>query len=307
LRLKLPSAIHAIAWSTGAAAITWLATCLGQTYATGRYGALGLDALSPPATDQRNILVGIGIVLQSAIDGIIALAVARLVYLDLRWGNRMLGPRLQLRFPAAIRQHAWWVVLILVFADASFFFHGMKDLEKQGNGMLLKSTSEVGSTWTQIVFDANQETVTLLEMAYGAGLAAFVCLSWWLITKGFRRPWSKAAFSLYGAAGALAFLFTYAYLRGMADTVKDFPVVTFSGMTESDRGYVPFLLGEDDKMFALLILKVDEKIEVQQRYVICVPRTEVKWMTVIGYGPLYRFANLNDLKRIAEEVKNASH
>ena len=60
-------------------------------------------------------------------------------------------------------------------------------------------------------------------------------------------------------------------------------------------------------MFALLILKVDEKIEVQQRYVICVPRTEVKWMTVIGYGPLYRFANLNDLKRIAEEVKNASH
>jgi hypothetical protein len=304
--LKLPSAVHAIAWSTGAAALTWLATCLGQTYLEGRYSALGLDALSLPPIGQRDILVGIGIILQSAIDAIIALIVARLVYLLLRWGTRRVKPQFHLSFPTFVRQRLWWIVLLLVFADAAFFFNGMRELQKQGNGILLKSTTEVGSAWTQIVFDTDAETVWDLDLLYGAGFALFVGMSWWIITKGFKRPWSRIAFSLYAVTGTLAFMFGFAYLHGMADTVHDFPVVTFSGMAESDRGYIPFLLGEDDKMFALLIIKLDDKMEVSSRYVVYLPRTEVKWMTVLQYRPIYRFANINDLVRLAQQVKNSS-
>ena len=304
--LKLPSAVHAIAWSTGAAALTWLATCLGQTYLTGRYSALGLDALSLPPIGQRDILVGIGIILYSAIDATVALIAAGLVYLLLRWGTRRVKPRFRLSFPIFVRQQLWWIVLVLVIADGGIFFSGMKELQKQANGILLKSTTEVGNTWTQIIFDSDQETVAGLELVYGGGLALFVGMSWWIITKGFKRPWGKIAFSLYAVTGTLAFLFGFAYLHGMADTVHDFPVVTFSGMTESDRGYIPFLLGEDDKMFALLIIKLDDKMEVATRYVIYLPRTEVKWMTVIRYMPLYRIADFNDLKRLAEQVKNSS-
>ncbi len=58
--LKLPSAVHAIAWSTGAAAITWLAACLGQTYMEGRFSALGLDGLSPPQSANHSPKRGSG-------------------------------------------------------------------------------------------------------------------------------------------------------------------------------------------------------------------------------------------------------
>jgi hypothetical protein len=39
----------------------------------------------------------------------------------------------------------WWLVLALVIADGAFFFASMAALEKQGNGILLKTTSDVGS------------------------------------------------------------------------------------------------------------------------------------------------------------------
>jgi hypothetical protein len=303
---RLPSAIHAVAWSTGAAAIAWLATCLGQTYWAGKNDALGLDALSLPAIDQRHTWYGIGMVLQSAIYVTIVLIAARLIYLLLRWGKRRFDSRFHLNFPTFVRTRLWWIVLVLVLADAGFFFGTMKEFQKRGKGMLLKSTSEVGSTWTQVVFDEDQETVYGLDIAYGGGLALFVGLSWWLTITKFKQPWAKIAFSLYAVSGTLSFLFGYSYLHGMADTVHDFPVIAYSGMTESDRGYICFLLGEDDKMFALLTIKLDDKREVATRYVAYLPRTEVKWMTVIRYMPIYRVADINDLKRLAEQEKNSS-
>jgi hypothetical protein len=303
---KLPSAIHAVAWSTGAAAIGWLATCLGQTYRAGKNDALGLDALSLPPIDQRQTWYGIGMVLQSAIAVVALLIAARLVYLLLRWAKRRVGPRFHLNFPTFVRTRLWWIVFVLVLADAAFFFGTMKEFQKRGRGLLLKSTSEVGATWTQVVFDEDHETASSLDIAYGGGLALFVGLSWWLISTKFEQPWAKIAFSLYAVSGTLSFLFGYSYLRGMADTVRDFPVIAYSGMTESDRGYICFLLGEDDKMFALLNIKLDDKMEVATRYIAYLPRTEVKWMTVIRYMPIYRVADLNDFKRLAEQVKNSS-
>ncbi len=300
--LRLPSAVHAIAWSTGAAAITWLATCLGQAYVAGKYSALALDGLSLPAIDQAHTYVGIEILLRSAVDALLAVIVGRAVYLILRWVARRVNRRLHFAVPTFVRQRLWWVALVLVLADGAVFFSGMSELKKQGDGILLKSASEVGSTWTQVIFDTDTETVANLEIVYGAGLAVFVGLSWWLISKGFRRPWSKIAFSLYALTGTLSFLFGSAYLRGIADTVHDFPVVAFSGMSTSDHGYILFLLGEDDKTFALLDLRLDDKMQVDTKYVLYVPRAEVKWMTVIRYMPIYRMADINDLMRLTEQL-----
>lgn len=303
---RLPSAVHAIAWSTGAAAITWLAACLGQTYLKGRYDALGLDALSLPAVDQGRILIGVGAVLQSAIDVILALIVVRIVYSLLRWGARRIGSRFHLSLPKPVTRRLWWLLLALVFADAAIFFGGMKELQKQGTGMILKSTAEVGDIWTRVVFDTDQETVAGLEIVYGGGLALFVGLSWWLVNDGFKSSWAKIAFSLYAVAGTFSFLFGYAYLEGMADTVRNFPVVAFSSLSESDRGYIFFLLGEDDKMFALLDIKLNDQMEVESRYVAYFPRFQVKWLSVIHYMPIYRAADVNDLVRLAKQAKSGS-
>jgi len=140
-----------------------------------------------------------------------------------------------------------------------------------------------------------------LGLIFGAGLALYVWLSWWLITKEkFKQPWSKIAFSFFAITGTLQFLIYYAYLQGMADTVRDFPVVTFSALTRSCPD-ICFLLGEDDKMFALLDIDLNDK-----KHVIYLPRTEVKWMTVIQYSTIYNLKK-NDLMRLAEQVKNSSH
>jgi hypothetical protein len=195
--------------------------------------------------------------------------------LTVAMGNSKGRPTAPFQHPIFVRRRLWWIALALVFVDAGSLLRMMKGLQKQGNGILLKSTSEVGNTWTQIVFDEGRETADALNLVHGVGLALFVGLSWWLITKEFNRPWSKIAYSLYAIAGTLSFLFGYAYLQGMADTVHDFPVVAISGMTPSDRD-ICFLLGQDDKMFALLDIKLNEKKLVASRYVIYLPRTEVK-------------------------------
>lgn len=143
--LSLPSAVHAIAWSTGAAAIAWLAACLGQTYMEGRFSALGLDGLSLPPISQSHTRTGMGILLQPAVDGILAMIVGRAVYLILRWVAQKANRRPRLSVPAFVRRRLWWLVLALVIADGAFFFASMAALEKQGNGILLKTTSDVGS------------------------------------------------------------------------------------------------------------------------------------------------------------------
>jgi hypothetical protein len=299
--LTLPSAIHAVAWSTGAAAIAWLATCLGQTYWAGKNDALGLDGLSLPGVAQGHILRGIAIVLNSAIDVIIALIAARLIYLSLRWGKRRVAPRFHLNFA-----RLWWIVLVLVLADMAFSIHTMKGLEKQGKGMVLKSTSEVGTTWTQVLFDEDGGSAFPLDLAYGCGLALFLGLNGWLITTKFKQPWVKVAFSLWAVSGTLSFLFSYAYLQGMVETVHDFPVIAYSGqMTDLGEGFICLLLGEDDKMFALLCIKVDDKTDGTKKFIYYLPRTEVKWMTVIRYMPIYLTSDINELKRLAEQEKNS--
>jgi hypothetical protein len=305
--LKLPSDIQAIAWSSGAAVFTWLAGCIGEAYEAGTRSALGLDALSPAAADQIHIFGGFLIILQCAIDVIIAFVVLRLIWLLGRWALRKISYRLKPVVPEWLTRNLWLFVLILVLADAAFFFGSMGDLADKARGILLKSTSEVGGIWTEVIFDTDHSTVVVLDSLYGLGLTLFIALNWWLISRGLTRPWAKVALSLYAAGGVLTFIFFSAYLHGIAGTVREFPVVAYSGISETDRGYIPFLIGQDDKLFALLVVKMDDKLDVvQQRNVVYLPRTEVKWMTVVRYLPLYRVADLNDLKRADEEIRNSS-
>jgi hypothetical protein len=99
----------------------------------------------------------------------------------------------------------------------------------------------------------------------------------------------------------------FAHLRGTADTVDDYPLVAFSGVTEIGEHVLPILLGQDDKMFAILILQLNDKNDaVQMRYVLYLPRTELKWMIVLRFMPLYRMSKINDLKKLAEEVQKSS-
>jgi hypothetical protein len=300
--INLPSAVHAVAWSTGAAAIAWLASCLGQTYWAGKYDALGLDALSLPAVDQRHVLAGMATIFQSAIDVVIAIGLARLIYVLLKCTPAVIASKFRWKISPPIVSRLWFLLLFVVFVDIGFFLYEITRLEVLGQGMILKKTSEVGSIWTQVVFDQDRTTVAELDLYYGIGLSVFVTFSYWLITKQFKQLWSKVAFSVYALSGSISMLFGYSYLHGMADTVRDFPVVAHSGMSATDPKQICFLLGEDDKMIAVLNLQLNGTTsEVDSRYVVFLPRTEVKWISIIRYMPLYRVADIVDLERIMKE------
>ena len=99
----------------------------------------------------------------------------------------------------------------------------------------------------------------------------------------------------------------FAHLHGIAGTVEDYPVVAFSGVTEIGQHVLPFLLGQDDKTFAILILQLSNQNDsVQTRYVLYLPRTELKWMTVLKFMPLYQMSKIDDLKKLAEQVQKSS-
>jgi hypothetical protein len=207
--------------------------------------------------------------------------------------------------PEIVRKQAWWVVLLLLFAVGGYLNKGMKNLFDLSKNLMFKSTSDIGDTWTHIIFEDDASTAMDHHYLFCLGVAVLLILGWWLVKHWFKSIWAKGVFTLLLSCYIAIQLMVYAYLYGVCTTVHDYPIVAFSEMSESDHGYVPFLLGKDDKMFAILLLKLDDKYHIQSRYIIYLPRTEVKWMTTVNFAALYRYSKIDDLQRLAEQVKNA--
>jgi hypothetical protein len=130
-------------------------------------------------------------------------------------------------------------------------------------------------------------------------MALFVTISWWLIGRGIQRRPSKIAFSLWAGTQLLFLLVGYSYLVGVTDTIGEFPAVAFSGTAQLAPDSCSILIGADDKQIALLIVKCEKPSETLQKYVLYVPRSEVKWMTVIRVVSIQPLARLDDLKRLS--------
>jgi hypothetical protein len=101
----------------------------------------------------------------------------------------------------------------------------------------------------------------------------------------------------------LGLLLGYSFLTGVTDTMDDFPIVAFSGQEGLPPKSIPVLLGSDDKEFAFLIVYPEATSEQVHRYVLYMPRTEIKWMTVLRLMSLQRLAKLDELKKILKPTQ----
>lgn len=293
---KFPSALNALAWSSVAALLTGLATCMGQVSEMGRYAALGLYTLSRPTVDQVQIYRGLMLILSAAV---LALSICALAY-SIFWAiNRAIGwLGLNDGFSTLLTMSsASWIALFLVLADAIFLNAQLLKLKDQANGLILKGTSEAGTIWPSILMDTDRSIASSYELVYGAGLALFGAGCWWLLKTRFGRLWKRIAFSVWVGAELLSLLFGYAYMQGVAGTVDYFPLVD----PEPQLGIMgshplPILMGADDKQFALLVVYPYAKPNEPHKLILFVPRTEVKFMTVLRLVPLQPLAKYDEFK-----------
>ncbi len=290
------SGVNALAWSAGIAVLAGFATCAGMAREGGRSNALGLYSLSPPPIDQRDTYRGMMSLLQAILVSVIVSVAAVLLY---RAALAILRKTPLRRLPTSVlagKRGLRWVVLVLIIADVAFLNASMINLARQANGIILKHMSDVGPVWPTILLDQDKDAAFGFMLIFGGGLALLVAASWWLISTKIRRPWTSTAFTTWAVAQVLSLLLGYSYLSGVADTVDDYPAVAFSGEEQLQAGSMAVLLGSDEKEFALLIVNSQAKPDLQ-RYVLYLPRTEVKWMTVLRLMPLHPLANIGDMER----------
>jgi hypothetical protein len=308
LASRIPSVLHALAWSTATAILLGLATTMGRANTDGVYSALGLTALTPPAIDQTQSVLGVALALQVILMGFAMSIIARVLYFGAIWIiSKLPGPDL-LKLPQRIQERLWWVAIVLLIADAVLMNHGIFHLAKAAENLLFKSTSDIGDIWTHVIFEADRDTAATYELLFCFGTTSFFWLSWWLIRHRFKNLVPRTVFTAYAVTQLAGMLLGFAFLHGIASTVQDFPAVAVSGISQMDGHFITILLGQDDKMFAIVVLQLnDQNDEVKSRYVLYLPRSEVKWMTVFSFVPLYRMSKLNDLKRLAEQVQSSNH
>lgn len=304
-RTKLFSGLDALGWSAGVAVLTALATCAGMIRESGKFSALALYPLSHPAIDQRDTYKGMSCLLSAILVTLLAFAVAYSIYLPAMWVLRKtpLHGRLSSLRSRAIRFLSW-TALIIVLVDVVFLNTSIVKLADQAEGLVLKHASDAGTVWPEILLDEDFGAASGYIFVFGAGMATFIALSWWLIDTRAKRRLSKVAFSFWAGAQVLLLLLGYSYLIGVTDTIGQFPIVVFSGSEQLVPHSCALLLGSDDKQFAFLIVNCQEKSEQLQKYVLYLPRTEVKWMTVIRVAQLQPLARLDDLKKLSQQDTN---
>ena len=144
--------------------------------------------------------------------------------------------------------------------------------------------------------DQEQGWALVYELIVSAGLTLFIYLSFPI----FRRPGRRLIRIFYGAwAGiqTLTLVFNFAVLVGAASTIEPYPIVAFSNVEQLvGRNVLPVLIGSDDKMFALLLVNVGSKKEnALSKTILYLPRSEVKWMTVIRTLPIHLVSHANEL------------
>jgi len=188
----------------------------------------------------------------------------------------------------------------VVLVDVGFLNASIVRLADEAEGVILKHTSDAGTVWTEILLDEELTAASGYMFLFGAGLALFVGISWWLIDKKIERQLSRIALAFWAGTQVLFLLFGFSYLLGVIDTVGEYPIVAFSGVDQLAPHSCSVLLGSDDKQFAILVVNCQEKPEGLQKYVLYLPRTEVKWMAVTRVTQLQPLARLDDLKKLSQ-------
>jgi hypothetical protein len=173
----------------------------------------------------------------------------------------------------------------------------MFNLIKQANGIVLKNASQVGPFWINVLLDKRLGLATLCEVFMGLAIVCFIGLAW-CIRNRLRSRTGKVILTVWTCLQTFSLFISFSFLRGVEDTIDDFPVVTYSGLEKSfPQRVIPVLIGNDDKQFALLVVLPDAKPTEPQKLILYLPRDQVKWMTVVSLKPLQLLGKLDDVER----------
>ena len=298
--IKLPSAVGTIAWSSMVAALAGLAAFLGRAMTLGENAALGLYALASPPIDQRDIIGGAILILGLAVEMLLFAITVRLIYL----GTAPLMSEVKwLRPPKVIRNNWRWLALAIASIDALFIGNRMVDLVKSCEGLLFKPLPEIDRTWTRFLLEPNRETYMGYVMLYSALLTVFIVASGWFVTDKSQNMARRIVVAFIGIGFIVSTMFMYAYIEGAAATAsRQYPIVDFSGMRNMfpSGSTIPILLGHDDKMFAILVVRPSAQ---PNKILIYLPRAEVKYLAELRTAPLWVIDKADELKKIGEQME----
>lgn len=226
-------------------------------------------------------------------------AVALLLFIGLR---RLLPSRLRSWWASLARRRAWgWLIVAVSIATATVGAAIAATLANDADSLILKTASELGKSWVGINVGADALDILVYVFLIVGLLLLFIHLSWWILTKFAVSKIGKALYGTWAATSILGMMGGIAFLFGVTKTFDPYPVVTLSNSKQYfDSDTVPIFLGSDDKLYAfLLILHVKgENKGDPNKMILCIPRSELKWMAITGQEMLHPIAYHHDLKRL---------
>jgi hypothetical protein len=286
-----------------AIAALWIALfhLFGYVAANGKTSALGVYDLARPAISQEYVISGLLVFAQLGLQSIL-LILAGL-------GIRAIARRLLRRFPpmqtrlaslVTSRTFGWLIVILAVSVSLVGAFIGT-DLVTNANALILKPAAESGSNWTRINLDPDAEFWLLAYLSILACvLTIFIRLSYWIVINFIQAKPARVVYSIWAILQTLNIAVMYAFVFGAGWTIQPYPVVTFSNQEQHvGKNALTVLLGSDEREFAFLVSYVgatQAENPALNKTILYLPRSEVKWMHVVGHQPLQVIAYYRDWK-----------
>lgn len=299
--LRLLQAWKAFAWPVVAALLAAICNFLGYVSESGERAALGIYLLDRASISEAYVINGAIILARLALSVIPTVIAATGLRVFGRRIVRRLPDEIQTRLRTIPKRTAWgWTAVIAAVGTSGFGLVTTSHLSRDADSMILKSAKEVGTAWLRMSIDQDQVWQTGYLLLLAAAITIFVALSWWILTKFFMSTAARAVYSTWAMLELFLLVTGFAYIIGAARTVQPYPIVAFSGMYQLlEKDTAPVLIGSDDKVYAfLLVFKVGPRSETPDlgKAILYLPRTEVKWLTVLRQAPLHAMALYHDLK-----------
>lgn len=170
---------------------------------------------------------------------------------------------------------------------------------------MFKPLSELGQPWFNFLFESDRTTTNGYTFLFTILVTIFFISSWWFILDKKQGQWRRLVAAFFSICFIAITFGEFAYIQGALFTVDEYPAVDFSNhMTMFGENSVPVLLGEDDKLYAILVVIPDAVSRSAQKYLVYIPRTEIKYLATVRMVPLYIIEKYDDLLKIQKQMNS---
>jgi len=313
-RLKMPGWVtilqdwKTIAWPAFIALVAALFYFMGFTVTNGRRAALGVSAMiERPPISQEYFIRGAGVFLVMALYTAVILTFAatiRAIFLRL---FRHLPDKVLTWVGVIARRRTWGWMVVAMAVITSFLGDGLSGaLMKDADGLVLKSAKDIGTSWVRIGIEADQTSIYGYMFLLVGILIFLVALSWWILTRFTKSTFGKMIYGAWVMSNLLLLIAAFGSLAGVSTTFEPYPIVIFSNMQQYlGKDTVAVFLDSDDKQYAfLVVLHVGEENQRPNpdKVILCLPRTEIKWMIVLRQMPLHLIDHYHDFKALLQTI-----